>query len=137
MSSKPFCLPRVPSQVFKDISADEAVLVLFPGFEEAMGEAIAVLKDAGLAVHHVVWDKGYKGGNMGSRLNYSTEDILLGIKQPVSACALVRDGCGTFVVELWSHQKKLTTTVRCYLAHQQFGSTDMSCLAHVTVLVVM
>ena len=68
--------------MFNCIRADEAVLLVFPGLEEHFGEAFDAMKEAGLQVKHLVWDKGYAGGNVGARLNYNTEDILLGYTVP-------------------------------------------------------
>ena len=57
-------------------------MLMFPGTEEHFGEAYEVMTEAGLKVKHLVWDKGYAGGNVGARLTYSTEDVLLGYTQP-------------------------------------------------------
>ena len=71
-------------QVFNDIRAECAVLVVFPGLEAALPTVIDAMLEGGLTVNHIVWDKGYKGGNLGARLNYSTEDILIGYTSHVS-----------------------------------------------------
>jgi hypothetical protein len=68
--------------VFNDISADQAVLVLFPGLEEQFGLAYQAMIEGGLKVSQIVWDKGYCGGTVGGRLNYSTENILIGYTTP-------------------------------------------------------
>ena len=70
-------------QTFQDIAAEKAVLVVFPGLEAGLCAALRVFLESGLAVRHLVWDKGYKGGTTGPRLNYSTEDIILCYTQPV------------------------------------------------------
>ena len=71
-------------QVFNDIRAECAVLVVFPGLEAALPIAVDAMLRGGLTVNHIVWDKGYKGGNLRPRLNYSTEDILIGYTSHVS-----------------------------------------------------
>lgn len=70
------------SQVFNHIKDEKAALVMFPGTEAQFGTAYDAMREGGLEVRHIMWDKGYSGGVTGARLNYNTEHILLGYTQP-------------------------------------------------------
>ena len=66
-----------------DNCKEEAVAVVFPGFEDQLGAAHKAFAAKGLLVKHLVWLKGkHMTGAVGPFLNYSTEDILLGFTQP-------------------------------------------------------
>lgn len=69
-------------QVFHAISEDQAVLVVFPGCEAQFGPAYEAMTEGGLTVKQIVWDKVYCGGTTGARMNYSTENILIGYTTP-------------------------------------------------------
>jgi hypothetical protein len=57
-------------------------MLVFPGTEEHFGEAYDAMKAGGLTVKQLIWDKGYCGGSVGARLNYSTENMLIGFSTP-------------------------------------------------------
>jgi len=81
--------------VFRSICSAQAVLVVFPGKEDAFGPAYTAMTEANLVVKHLVWFKGQKGGTTGARVNYLSENILVGWTQPEVRSWCILRGSGT------------------------------------------